>query len=93
MDVEGFGMRARVRGHDIIVLVLLLVLFMGVGYLILEHDKRSSERINLLAISQQEVVDEVAALTYVMTLTSEERSKLKLEMPESMRKKLQGDRR
>lgn len=92
VEVEGFGMRARVRGHDVIVVVLLLVLFLGVGYLIFDHDRKSEERIGLLTISQQKVVEEVSALTYVMTLTAEERAKLKLDMPDALRKKLKEQR-
>lgn len=88
MDIQGFGMRARVRGHDIIVVVLLVILFMAVGYLVFDHDKKSADRIETLTVGQQKVIDEVSALTYVMTLSVEERAKLKLDMPESLRKKV-----
>ena len=91
-DVEGFGLRARVRGHDIIVVVLIVLLFMAVGYLIWQHDVSSTERINVLNSGQQQVIEEVSALTYVMTLSVEDRAKLNLSMPESLRKKLRTER-
>jgi hypothetical protein len=81
-------MRARVRGHDIIVVILVVMLFCAVGFLVWDHDHRSAQRIEALSTGQQEVIDEVSALTYVMTLTAEERTKLSLSMPESLRKKL-----
>ena len=92
LDWQGFGMRARVRGHDVIVVVLLVALFVGVGYLIFDHDKRSSDRVMRLTEAQERVVDEVSALTYVMTLTQEERLRLNISMPESLRKRTRADK-
>lgn len=91
LDVEGFGLRARVRGHDIIVVVLIVLLFGAVGYLVWDHDHKNSERMTVLSAGQQRVIEEVSALTYVMTLTAEERAKLNLSMPESLRKKLRSE--
>ena len=88
LDLAGFGLRARVRGHDIIVVVLVVLLFLCIGYLIWDHDHKNTGRIDSLAIAQQQVINEVAALTYVMTLTPDERAHIKLNMPESLRKKL-----
>ena len=91
-DIEGFGLRARVRGHDIIVVVLIVLLFAAVGFLVWDHDQKTAARIEILTTGQQQVIEEVAALTYVMTLTAEEKSKLTLSMPESLRKKLRAER-
>ena len=88
LDVSGFGLRARVRGHDIIVVVLIVILFSAVGYLVWDHDAKTSDRIVALTVGQQHVIEEVSALTYVMTLTPDERASLKLNMPEALRKKL-----
>ena len=88
LDVSGFGLRARVRGHDIIVVVLVVILFSAVGYLVWDHDTKNSDRILELSVGQQRVIEEVSVLTYVMTLTPDERVSLKLNMPESLRKKL-----
>ena len=88
LDVAGFGLRARVRGHDIIVVVLVVMLFGAVGYLVWDHDHRSEERIGALIDNQRKVIEEVSALTYVMTLTPDERASLRLTMPAALREKL-----
>jgi hypothetical protein len=92
IDFAGFGMRTRVRGHDVIVVVLVVLLFGALGYLVHEHDLKSVKIVDELSLSQQKILNEVSALTYVMTLSPEDRVKLRLDMPESLRKKLSDQR-
>jgi hypothetical protein len=88
LDVEGFGMRARVRGHDIIVVALIILLFLGVGYMVWDHERRDMQRSESLSVSQASLIDEVSTLTYVMSLSAEERAKLHLDIPAGLRKKM-----
>ena len=92
VDWQGFGMRARASGTNTIMVVVLVALFGVIGFLIWDHDRKSVQQVAGLTAGQQHVIDEVAALTYVMTLTVEERGRLNLEMPEGLRRKLKDQR-
>ena len=88
LEVEGFGVRARFRGHDVVFLMLIILLFAVTVFLGYEHDTRSEKRIESIIAAQERLVEEVSALTFVMTLSPDERTKLNIAMPDSLRKKL-----
>jgi len=98
LEVEGFGLRTRVRGHDIIVVVLVVMLFLIIGLFIWQHDKNisgllaanalhSEEIHKVLAENQKLLAEHMDDMIYVLSLTDKDRQRLKLAMPDSLRKR------
>lgn len=79
----------RARGYDAFQFLILV----GIAYLVswsiasgkdnkIEHDRMTAAMVAM--VEQQEIA------TYVSTLTPDERIKLRLDMPESLRKKMRA---
>ena len=100
LSVEGpFGWRVRANGKE---LSLFIIIALGVGsalWALRDHDLRSTETLNQavaertkqierVALAQTDLQDSMNAMIYVLSLTPEDRSKLKLEMPQSLRAKM-----
>lgn len=81
LNVQGFGVKAKVSGADLKIFVLILIVAGVLAYFIWDHDRRDTEHLTAMLNSVQE-------LTYVMTLTADERKELQLGMPDSLRKKV-----
>jgi hypothetical protein len=81
LEVQGFGIRAKVFGADLKSIIILIIVAAILGFMIWNHDTKEH---NMMI----DVIEELAALTYVTSLTPEERKHLQLTMPESLRKKI-----
>lgn len=87
----GFGsFWMKVSEHRFLTTIVVLLTFGFLGYVLYLHDQGTKE-------SMAKVIKEVEILqatqsetTYVLTLTPEERQKLDLRMPDSLRKKISG---
>lgn len=81
------GFKIRARGYDLIV-ILMAFGVAGIAYLLWEHKVDAKAAQAEVTHAVQEVASSQTELSYLMTLTPDERSKLKLEMPESLRKRV-----
>lgn len=81
LDVQGFGFKARILGADLKVIILVILVGGGLGYLIWDHDHREGANLTVL-------IEEISALTYVTSLTPAERKELQLGMPDALRRKI-----
>lgn len=80
------GVTVRASGKQV-TLIILVILGVGVIFwLIREHDLKNSETHEVLA-------EKLETIGYILTLNEEERKKLKLGMPGSLRKQLLQDER
>lgn len=100
LEISGpFGWSVRANGREVVGLLMLVI---GVGvlaYMIRDHDLRANERLeaaitarqtqlNALSAQQLRLQESMEEMIYVMSLTQEERVKLKIEMPVSLRARL-----
>ena len=100
LSVEGpFGWRVRANGREVIVFLVFAIAMGSVLWAIRDHDLRSIEILNQATLEQTRQIDRVAAaqlefqeslstMIYVLSLSSEDRAKLKLEMPANLRARL-----
>lgn len=77
LEVEGYGIKGRARGTDVLV-VLLFFALCGLGYM---HHIQEEALLNRL-------LEAMTENTYVLSLPQSEREKLNIAMPDSLRKKL-----
>jgi hypothetical protein len=87
LEVEGFGLRTRVRGHDVIVVILVLVVMFGLGFLLWQHDRDTAVIHAELAANQKALAEHMEDMLYVLSLSETDRQKLNLAMPDSLRKR------
>jgi hypothetical protein len=97
----GFGnWWARFRGSNIqLLIVVIAVAVSATFWLILEHDREMKEIWQTVIKNQMTIVRSeentkkaVDENTYVLSKSQEEREKLNIAMPESLREKLMGHR-
>jgi len=81
------GFKIRARGYDILTLLVVVGIAL-LGYLFWEHkiDAKASQVEIVKAV--EKVADSQSELSYLISLTAEERSRLKLDMPESLRRRV-----
>lgn len=100
-EVDGmvFGQKFNLKGRESIYLLITMILLIAVGYMLWDSTKsmRQDMAIQTTTLSQQHealnkaVVDLNSSMleqTYIMTLTQDERDKLKLAMPKSLRDRI-----
>ena len=89
LEIDGpFGLRARFFNKELTSVLLLAICVFGIGYLIYEHDRNSMDNIKHIVENQRFIYGQMDAIIYVMSLPENEREKLKLAMPDSLRKKI-----
>ena len=103
-SLEGsvMGVPFRFKGVTAFLIVIILVLLGSIAWLVhfslgnwgnpIDIGKTFDEHRAAVTKQHDAFRDTVDELTYVMTLTPEERAKLDLDMPESLRQKLQRRR-
>src|SRR3990167_4767327 len=84
----------EVRGISTIMSLVLAAVVL-IGYMLYDHDKDTVVRRSVAGTEHKQIIEQSKAvesaiidLTYVFTLSPEERGKLKLDMPDSLRKRL-----
>ena len=91
LEITGpFGLRARFFGFgkEITSVMLLVICAFGIGYLVYQHDRNSIDSIKHVVENQHAIYEQMDAMIYVISLPEEERKKIKMAMPDSLRKKL-----
>jgi len=90
-DVEiklPMGVTVRASGRQVS-LIILVVLGIGVVlWMVREHDVRAKESEVKIIEKQQELVETVENVGYILTLNEADRKKLRLDMPPKLRKQL-----
>lgn len=89
-EISGpFGLKIKFRGYDLVTVITVVSLAL-IAYFLVDHKSVS-------ATNQEKVVEQLSkqeealvTMIYVLTLPQEARDKLKLDMPESLRKKLRA---
>lgn len=86
VDAPG-GFKIRARGYDILTLIIVVGLVL-LGYMFWEH--RGEAKASQIEVTKavEKVAESQAELSYLISLTPEERSKLKLDMPDSLRRRM-----
>lgn len=83
------GIKVRARGLSVLLTLVLLVLCATLGLLYV-HDLGEKEFRAQVAATMQSLSNREAEMNYILTLTPEERSKLNLAMPDSLRQRLRN---
>ena len=82
-----WGVMIELRGLTVIMsAVFLIVAAVLVGLFL--HDRDSQSALTRLLVEQTATTQAVQEFTYVITLSQEKRDQLRLQMPDSLRKKL-----
>jgi len=87
-EISGpFGFKIKFRGYDFVTIINIITLAL-ICYMIIDHKVISADnQIKVIeALSKQE--ESMMAMIYVISLSQDKREKLKLEMPDSLRKKM-----
>lgn len=87
------GWKLRATGPIVSLLVVLVGGFLVVAFMVRDHDVRTAEQyvaVNKSVATLRETVEEQ---TYVLTLDEKQRKDLRLDMPESLRRKTGGPAR
>ena len=94
LSVEGMGFKGSVTGDKLIYAALVILVGLTTAYMIRDHDLRAVERATHLAGESRAIVDgqkkleeTVGEVAYILTLNDEQRKALKMDMPESLRRK------
>lgn len=93
------GWKLKLSGRHTVVLIAIITCTAFIMWMLRDHDLRAAERSavltnqsNSLHETQKDLTIAVDNLVWVMLLPESERAKLKLDMPDSMRRKLSGQR-
>lgn len=86
------GLRGVAKGANLAYVLLVLMALLSCTVMVYAHDANTVKKMESITEMQQKIIDEVSALTYVLTLSPEERGKLRMEMPDALRKKLRDQR-
>lgn len=81
------GIKFRARGYDIITLVGIIIGVL-VAYVLWQHMAESKEQSKVIVDALKQVATSQQELSYMISLTAEERARLKLDMPPSLRERL-----
>lgn len=99
LEAEGpGGFKVKARGTDIIAIIMMVC---GIVGILMLHQHMQEARAEATAVRAEyrdgqketstaisKMAESNAELAYMMSLTTEQRAKLNLEMPESMRRRL-----
>lgn len=77
----------RTRGTDVIATLAAICVAIGT-YILYEHQRETRDAQKEVVSAVQKVAEGQAELSYMLSLTPEERSRLNLEMPASLRRRL-----
>ena len=86
VDAPG-GFKIRARGYDILTLIVVVGLVL-LGYMFWEHKGEAKSSQIEVTKAVEKVAESQAELSYLISLSPEERSRLKLDMPDSLRRRM-----
>jgi len=82
------GVTVRASGRQVTLIILLVLGVASVLWMIREHDLRSKQVGEVILMKQQEIIDTMQNVGYILTLSEMERKGLKMDMPQNLRKQL-----
>ena len=82
LDLEGMGVKVQARGKDVKAPMLLFILAGGIGYFGWLHHDASMRELQMIR-------EQMAENTYVLSLSQADRERLNLQMPDSLRRRVQ----
>lgn len=88
-----FGAKVRASGKQVTAILVVVIGVCSVLYMVREHDLRSKSAGELIMAKQQETIDAVETVGYILTLDEQQRKGLKLDMPPKLRKQLLAQER
>lgn len=100
VEIAGpFGMSVKAHGSQVVFLVTILAGFAALAGYLYTHETAAKERQESSAMVQTQILKELrdvlraeanarAETNYLLSLPQEERQRLRLEMPESMRARM-----
>ena len=77
----------KAAGNMVIVIIVVVCASGALGYMIRDHDMRTAERSQDTRKQVTELKEAMAEQTYVLTLDERQRKELRLDMPDSLRRK------
>lgn len=94
VEFDGFGIHGKARGRVAAAVLIPLLACAGIAYLLREHSVQSAhateeqtKAIKEIADKQDQLREKTDEVVYVLTLDEQQRKGLKLDMPESLRRK------
>ena len=94
MSLEGMGFKGSVSGDKLIYVALVIFVGLAIAYMVRDHDMRAQERASQLIAQdrhllegQKKLEETVGEVAYILTLDDSQRKALKMDMPESLRRK------
>ena len=94
LSLEGMGFKGSVSGDKLIYVALIIIVGLAIAYMVRDHDMRAQERASQLIAQDRHLLDgqkkleeTVGEVAYILTLTEDQRKSLKLDMPDSLRRK------
>lgn len=89
VEVEGpFGTRIKFYGRQLTSVLLMVMIVIGIGYLISQHDSKASEAMSKIQANQEALAQHMDEMIYVISLSEKDREKLNISMPPSLRNKI-----
>jgi len=87
------GVTVRASGKQVTLVIVIIIGVCSVLWLIREHDLRSQAATDIIILKQQELMESLDNVGYILTLTESERKGLKMTMPPKLRKQLLNSER
>lgn len=92
IDVKTPFGSVKASGNMVVLIVVLIAGFGGLGWVLLRtmeaHDKGGMERGAKISQQVDDLKDAINEQTFVLTLSQQKREELRLDMPESLRRKV-----
>lgn len=84
-----FGVTVRASGKQVTLIILVVLGAVMAVIALREHDTATQKATGEILLKQQEVVESLDNVGYILTLKQDEREALKLTMPHKLRRQLQ----
>lgn len=81
LNIDALGVKVKAQGADLKVPLLVVMAFGALGYMGWQHHESQTR-------DAQRMSEQLSELVYVMSLTQEDRNRLQLSMPDSLRRKV-----
>lgn len=93
IEAEAGGVKVKATGERVATYVLVSIIGAVFAWAALKHHDGTETNHREVQQNHREVKEALSEVTYVLSLSQERRERLRLEMPDSMRRKVrQGDR-
>ena len=86
------GAALQARGPIVLTVILVTVAVFAVLYSLRDHDQGMKAQVSSATVDIKLMAERIAEVGYILTLTEAQRKDLRLDMPESLRRKTRESR-